>query len=122
MERKSARKKHKAARARSRLEELPFSTFNVHTAAVNGVNGIDHIGTLLTTSAAKGCYVVGLQETKRDQISEVVASGYCVFFSGDCSGVKARKEKHGVELVIKKEIVKRLVRTASQLSASAQVS
>ena len=53
-ERKSARKKHKAARARSRLEELMFGTFNVRTAAVNGVNGISHIDTLLKTCAAKG--------------------------------------------------------------------
>ena len=39
-ERKSARKKRKATRARSRLEELTFGMFNVRTAAVNGVNGI----------------------------------------------------------------------------------
>ena len=36
-ERESARKKHKSTRARSRLEELTFGTFNVRTAAVNGV-------------------------------------------------------------------------------------
>ena len=53
-ERKPASKKHKAARARSRLEELTFGTFNVHTAVVNGVNGIGHIDTLLRTCAAKG--------------------------------------------------------------------
>ena len=41
--RKSVRKKHKATRARSRLEELTFGTFNVRTAAVNGVNGIGHM-------------------------------------------------------------------------------
>ena len=40
MERKSAHKKHKAARAKSWLEELTFGTFNVRIAAVNGVNGI----------------------------------------------------------------------------------
>ena len=43
--RESVRKKHKAARARSRLEELTSGTFNVRTAAVNGVNGIGHIDT-----------------------------------------------------------------------------
>ena len=32
-ERKSVRKKHKATRVRSRLEELTFGTFNVRTAA-----------------------------------------------------------------------------------------
>ena len=41
-ERKSVRKKHKATRARSRLEERTFGTFNIRTAAVNGVNGIGH--------------------------------------------------------------------------------
>ena len=46
--------KHKAARARSRLNELTFSTFNVRTEAVNGFNGIGHIDTLLTPCAVKG--------------------------------------------------------------------
>ena len=36
-ERKSVRKKHKATRARSQLEELTFGTFNVRTAAVKAV-------------------------------------------------------------------------------------
>ena len=48
-ESKSARKKHKAAKARSQLEELKFDTFNVRTAAANGVNGIGHVDTLLRT-------------------------------------------------------------------------
>ena len=67
-ERKSVRKKHKAARARCRLEGLTFGTFNVRTAAVNGVNGIGHIDTLLRICAAKGCDV--MQETKRDGTSK----------------------------------------------------
>ena len=71
--------------------------FNVRTAAVNGVNGIGHIDTLLRTYAAKGVDVIGLQETKRDGTSEISASGYRVFFSGDyCSMVKSRKGQHGV--------------------------
>ena len=102
-ERKSARKKHKAVRARSQLEELTFGTFN----GINGVNGISHIDTLLRTCAAKGCDVIGLQETKRDGTSEISASGYRVFFSGDCIMVKSRKGQHGVGLVIEKEIVKK---------------
>ena len=64
-ERKSVRIKHEATRARSRLEELTFGTFNVRTAAVNGVNDVGHIDTLLDTllrpCAAKGCDVIGLQ-------------------------------------------------------------
>ena len=58
-------------------------------------------------ATAKGCDVTGLQETKRDGTSEIVASGYRVFSSGDCSGVKGRKRQHRVGLAIKKEIVKK---------------
>ena len=36
-----------------------------------------------------------------------MASGYRVFFSGYCSGVKGRKGQHGVGLAIKEEIVKK---------------
>ena len=66
---KAARKKHKTTRARSRLDELMFGTFNVRKAAVNGVNGangIGHIDTLLRPSASNGRDIIGLQETKRD--------------------------------------------------------
>ena len=107
VERKSARKKHKAFRARSRLEELTFGTFNVCIAAVNGVNGIGHTDTLLRTCAAKGCDVIGLQETKRDGTFEISASGYRVFFSGDCRMVKGGKGQYGVGLAIKEEIIKK---------------
>ena len=57
--------------------------------------------------AAKSCDVIRLQETKRDETSETLASGYRVFFSGDYSGVKGRKGLHGVGLTIKAEIVKK---------------
>ena len=95
-ERKAVRKKHKAARARSWLDELTFGAFNVRTAAVNGANGIGHIDTLLRRCAAKGHDVIRLQKTKRDGTSEIVASGYRVFFSGDFDGVKGRKGNMGL--------------------------
>ena len=98
---------HKAASTRSRLEEITLSTFNVRTAAVNGVNGIGHVNTLLRPCAAKGCDVIGLQKSKRGGTSKIVASGYRVYFSGDCSGVKGREEQHGVGLAITGEIVKK---------------
>ena len=98
--------KHKAARARSRVDELTFGTFNVRTAAVNGVNGIGHIDTLLRPCAAKRCDVTGLQETKRDGTTEIVAPGYRVYSSGDCSGAKGRNGQHGAGLAIK-EITKK---------------
>ena len=83
--------KHKAARAKSRMQELTFGTFKVRTQAFKGVNGIGHIDVLLRICAAKGCDVIGLQETKRDEISEIVAGGHCVYFSGDCTGVRGKK-------------------------------
>ena len=81
--------------------------FNVRTAAFKDVNGIGHIDVLLRICAVNGCDVIGLQETKRDGISEIVAAGYRVYFSGDCSGVRGRKEQHGLGLAVKEEIVKK---------------
>ena len=89
------------------MAELTFHTFNVRTAAVNGVNVIGHIDTLLRTCAAKNCDIIGQQKTKRDGTSEVSASGYHFVFSGDCSMVKGRKGQHEVELAIKEEIVRK---------------
>ena len=87
--------KHKAARARSRLDELTLGTFKARPVAANSVNGIGHINTLLRPCAARGCNVIGLQETKREGTSEIVAYGYRVYFSGDCSGVKRGKGNRG---------------------------
>ena len=95
MERKAARMKHKAARVKPQLDELTFGTFHILTAAVFGVTGID---TLLRPCAAKGCVVTGLQEARRDGTSELVASGYRVFSSGDCSGDASRKGQTGLDL------------------------
>ena len=94
-ERNAARTKHKATRARSQLNELTFGTFSVRTAAVNGVNGIGNIDTVLRPCAAEGGNVIGLQKTKRDGTSEILASGY---FSGDFSRVKDKIGHHGVQL------------------------
>ena len=57
-ERKSASKKQKVARARSRLEELTFGRFNARTAAVNGVNGIIR---LIDTRASETLCCKGLR-------------------------------------------------------------
>ena len=86
-----ARMKHQAARAKSRLEELTFGTFNVRTAAVKGVNGIGHIDSLLRPCAAKGCDVLGLPETKRDGTSQIVATGYRATSAGIAAGSKGGK-------------------------------
>ena len=83
------------------------ASFNVRTAAVNGVNGIGHIDTLLRICAAKGCDVIGLQETKSDGTFKISAPGYRVFFNGDCSIVKGRRGQHGVGLAIEEKIVKK---------------
>ena len=88
--------KHKAARARSRLDELTFGTFNVRTAAVNGANGIGHIDTLLGPCAATRYDAIGLQETKRDGTSEVVASNYRVFSTVIAADQKAEKGNMGL--------------------------
>ena len=95
---KAARMKHQAARARSRMQELTFGAFNVRRAAIKGVNGIGHIDVLSRICATKGYDVIELQEIKRNRISKIVAAGYRVYISGDCSGVRGRKGQHGVGL------------------------
>ena len=72
--RRGKRAARKVARVRSRLDELTFGTFEISTAATNGVNGIGHIDTQLRPCAARGCDVLGLEDTKRDGTSEIVAS------------------------------------------------
>ena len=97
---------YKAARARFRLDELTVGTFNVLTEAVNSVYGIGHIDTLPRTCVAKVCYVIELRETKRDGTSEIVASGYHVYFSVDNSGVKGRIGQQEVGRAINEAITK----------------
>ena len=58
--------KHKFSRARFRLDELTFGTFNVRAAADSGVKGIDHIDTILRPCAAKVSGVIDLHDTKWD--------------------------------------------------------
>ena len=105
--RKVAHIKYQAARARRRLQELKFDTFIVHTAAVKGVKGNDHVDFILQIYAAKGCGFIGIQEAKRNGTSEVMAAENRVYFSGDRSGIKGRKRQHGVGLAVKEEFVQK---------------
>ena len=106
-ERKTARMNQKPAMAMSRLEELTFGTFNICTEVVNGVKSIGHTDTLVRSCAAKGYNVIGLQKTERYGTSKIVASGYRVVFSGDCSEVKGRKGQYGVRLAIKENTIQK---------------
>ena len=106
--RKAAIMKRKAIKAivRSRMDELLFRTFKDRTAAVNIINGIEHIDTLLRPCAARSWNVIGLQGTKRDGTSEIIVSGYRVCFSGGCTGVKERQERTTLGwLAMKEEII-----------------
>ena len=55
--------------------------------------------------------VVTSLDCRRQEWTELpkinVASGYGVFFSDDCSGVKGRKGQHGIGLAIEEEIVQK---------------
>ena len=73
---------------------------------VNDINGMGHIDTLLRTCAVKGCDLIGLQKPKQDRISEIMAYGSRVHFSGGCSGVEGREEQQRVGIAIKEKIVK----------------
>ena len=94
---KAAQKKNKAARARSRLHELTFGTFSVRTAAVNGANGISHIDTLLRPCAAKGCDVIGLQETNGTELSKSSHVDAVLISAVTTAGSKAEKGNMGLD-------------------------
>ena len=96
--RKATRKKHKATRARSRLDELTFETFNVHTAAVNGANGIGHIDTLLR-SCAMLRKVMTLLDCRRPKGTELQKSWRLVtaFFSAVIAA-ESKEEKGNMGL------------------------
>ena len=49
----------------------------------------------------------GCRKPNGTEFPKIVAPGYRVYFSGDCSGFKGKKEQHGVRLVITEEIVKK---------------
>ena len=83
--------KPKAAWAKRRMQELTFGTFNVRTAAFKGVNGIDHTHVLFRICTAKGCDVIGLQETKSDGTSEIVAAGFASTSAEIAPGSEGRK-------------------------------
>ena len=76
--------KYKAVSARSRLDELTFATFNARMAAFNAVKCINHIDrqSLSPCDASGYDAAIGLQETKRDETSEIVPSRCRVYFSG----------------------------------------
>lgn len=54
-----------------------------------------------------GFIVIGMLEIKRDGTSEIPAAEYRVYFGGGYSGVKGRKDQHGVGMAVKKETVKK---------------
>ena len=121
-EKKSTRKKHKAARAGSRLEEVTIGTFNVRTAPVNSVNGIRQIESSLRTCVAKGCDVIGLQETKRDEPPKIRHLDTASFLAVIATWLKAVKSSMGLDWRLRRKSLKRLATTASQSRASAHVS
>ena len=81
-----------------------MGTFNVHTLAFKGTNGIGHAEVILKTCDDRVCDVIGLQKVRRDGQSDFSAAGYVVFYSG-ADGGKHEKRKHGVGLAVRESIV-----------------
>ena len=90
--RNAAHMKHQAARARSRMQELTFGTFNVRIAAFKSINGIGHIDVLLRICAAKYYDVIGLQGTKRDGILDIASTSAAI-----AAGSKGEKDNMGLD-------------------------
>ena len=79
--RRAAHKICTDARARSRAGELVVATYNVHTLAFKGTNGICHAEVISNASQDAGCDIVGLKEVGRNRQSSSTAAGYVVFCS-----------------------------------------
>lgn len=86
--------------------EMVVCTFNIHTLAYKGANGVGHNTTIiLHIYADTGCHVIGLQETRREGEGAISARGYFVVWSGTRARTHEGKGVHGVGLAIKQSIV-----------------
>ena len=50
-------------------------TYNVHALAVKGMDGYGHAERALAKSRQLGCDIIGLQDTRRSEKTEVSAAG-----------------------------------------------
>ena len=90
---------------KTRLGELIMGTFNVHTLTFNGTNGFDHVEKILEVCRQKGCYIVELQESRRDGQTGFTAAGYAICCSESGKRVTEDRDQHGVGLAIKEPIL-----------------
>ena len=81
-ERRRLRQSKRRNRARTRGREIAVATHNVRTMAVDGPNGVGRALDILSVYDRLGCYVIGLQETRRSGHSAFSQAGYLVYCSG----------------------------------------
>ena len=103
--RRNAKTSQNVARARSRTGELNVATWNVRSLSLMVRRGAGHAEVLLQKCKVLGCYVIGLQETRRPGRTEFAAAGYRVFCSG-VDGSTGRAGQHGVGLAVKESITR----------------
>ena len=81
-----------------------MATHNVRTMAVDGKHGIGRAWEVLSALRKLGCYVIGIQETRRSGQSIFVEAGYTVYCSVESGGESQKKGQGGVGLAVKQTL------------------
>ena len=104
-ERRLLRQSERRNRARARGRKVIVATHNVWTMAEDGTRGVGRALDVLSVYDRLGCYVIGLQETRRSGHSAFSQAGYLVYCSGECGGENGRKKgQSGVGLAVRTSI------------------
>ena len=103
--RRAARRQAGNDRDRACRRELVIATHDMWTMAVDGKHGVGRAAEVLDVYQEMGCYIIGLQETRRSGQSALLQAEHVVYCSGESGGDGGRKNgQGGAGLAVRKSI------------------
>ena len=103
--RRAARRQASNDRDRACRRELVIATHNMQTMAVDGKHGVGRAAEVLYVYQEIGCYIIGLQETRRSGQFALLQAEHVVYCSGESGGDgEGKKGQGGAGLAVRKSI------------------